>query len=386
MTMKKLRKVSCIVILIIYICLLTGCWNYKEVEQLAIVSGVAVDKAGEDKVLITTEIVSLQQEQNQSKLKPIYVQAVGHTFFEAIRSMIAIQGKRMYWSHAKTVIISEELAKEGIGKYLDFIYRDAEVRDDMWVLLSKERTAMEIFNSKPTFENLVSFEIDDTMRAEESVSQYPAVELYEFIDKLMKKESSMTIPTVMLIENKGQTLSYVTGAAIIHRDKLVGYLNDADTKSLLWIQNKLRGGIYPIKNAEGTGVNVSLEIYKCNTKIRPDVIDDIPVINVKVLTYVNIGEIMGYTDFISTEGRNRLEKIAEAQIKKDIEELIEKAQKEYKFDFLDFGEAFRHYMPSVWKSIESEWDEVFTEIVTNVEVDVRVKASSTKSKPLMIGE
>lgn len=201
--------------MIICTCFLTGCWNYKEVEQLAIVAGVAIDKNGEDKVLITTEIVSVQQEQKQSILKPEYIQAVGYTFFDAARAMIGVQGKRIYWSHAKVVIISEAIAKKGISRVLDFIDRDAEVREDIWVLLSREESAREIFNSKPVFENLASFEIDDTMRAQKSISRYPSIELYEFLDNIASKETSATIPTIKLIENMGVTVSYITGSAII---------------------------------------------------------------------------------------------------------------------------------------------------------------------------
>ncbi|MHB1391839.1 MAG: Ger(x)C family spore germination protein [Clostridia bacterium] len=384
--MKKNRAIPLITLIIICTCFLTGCWNYREIEHLAIVSGVAVDKYGVNKVLLTVEIVSVQHAQQQATLKPVYIQAAGNTFFEAAKAMIAIQGKRMYWSHAKVIIISEELAKEGISKVLDFINRDAEVREDMWVLLSKGKSAREIFNSKPTFENLVSFEIDDTMRSENSISRYPSIELYEFLDNIGSKETSTTIPTIKLIENRGMTLSYVTGSAIIKKDKLLGYLGETDTRSMLWVQNKIKGGIYAVKNVTDTQTNVSLEILRNKTKIKPEVRDGAPIIKISILTEVNIGEIMGHENFICEKGRKLLEKDAEAQIKKDIEEVIEKAQKEYKSDFLGFGENIKRSMPSVWRSIEKEWNEIFMDIEVSVEVDIRIKGSATTSKPIKVGE
>ena len=377
---------SCIALIIICTCLLTGCWNYKEVEKLAIVAGVAIDKNGEDKVLVTTEIVSVQQEKGQSALKPVYIQAVGVTFFDAARAMIALQGKRIYWSHAKVIIISEEIAKEGISKVLDFVNRDAEVREDMWVLLSRGESARAIFNSKPAFESMVSFEIDDTMRASEALSRYPAIELYKFLDNIGSKETTATVPTIELIENMGIPVSYVAGAAIIKKDKLLGYLGETDTKSLLWIQNELKGGIYPVKDAAGTKTNVSLEIFKSKTRIKPEMSEGVPIIRINILTDVNIGEIMGKEDFISEKGRGLLEKDAEAKIKKDIEDLIEKAQKKYKSDFLGFGENIKRSMPSVWKSIEKEWNGIFPDIETRVEVDIRIRGSATTSKPIKVGK
>lgn len=377
---------SRIALIIIFTCFLTGCWNYREVEKLAIVAGVAIDKDGEDKVLVTTEIVSVQQEKGRSTLKPVYIQAVGITFFDAARAMISLQGKRIYWSHAKVIIISEEIAKEGISKVLDFINRDAEVREDMWVLLSRGGSAREIFNSKPVFESLVSFEIEDTMRASEALSRYPSIELYKFLDNIGRNETATTIPTIKIIESTGMTVSYVTGSAIIQRDKLLGYLGETDTKSLLWVQNELKGGIYPVKDAAGTQTNVSLEIFKSKTKIKPEVSDGEPIIKINILTDVNIGEIMGTEDFISKNVRELLEKDAEARIKKDIEDLIEKAQKDYKSDFLGFGENIKRSMPSVWKSIEKEWNGIFPDIETRVEVDIKIRGSATTRKPIKVGK
>ncbi len=365
---------------------MTGCWNYKEIEQLAIVSGVAVDKSGEDKVLVTVEIVSVQQEQKQSTLKPVYIQAIGITFFDAARSMIALEGKKLYWSHAKVAIISEELAKDGISKVLDFINRDAEVREDMWVLLSREKSAREIFNSKPKLENILSFQIDNTMRAQESIVRYPAIELYEFLDNIGSKETTTTIPTVKLIDFMGKTEVYITGSAIIKKDKLLGYLGETDTRSMLWVQNKIKAGIYPVRDVADTQTNVSLEIFRSKTKIKPEVRDGVPIIKINILTDVNIGEIMGHEDFIGEKGRKLLEKDAEAQIKKDIEGVIEKAQKEYKSDFLGFGENIKRSMPSVWRSIEKEWNDIFLDIEVSVEVDIRINGSATTSKPLKVGE
>jgi spore germination protein KC len=364
----------------------TGCWNYKEVEQLAIVSGVAVDMDGEDKILLTVEIVNVAQEENQTKPKPVYIHAHGDTFFEAARAMIALQGKRLYWSHAKVVIISEDIAKKGISKVLDFIYRDAEIREDMWVLISRGNTARVIFNTKPIFESIVSFEIDDTMRAGESISKYPSIELHEFLGEIGSSEATSTIPTVKLIENMGIPVTYITGAAIIKKDKLLGYLDETETKSLLWVQDKIRGGIYPVIDAGDTKIKVSLEIFRSKTKIEPKVSDGMPTISISISTDVNIGEIMGGENFISENSRKLLELDAEAQIKRDIEALIEKAQKEYKSDFLDFGKAIKHSMPEVWRSVEKEWNEIFPDIGTSVEVDINITGSATKSKPIRIGE
>ena len=131
--------------------------------------------------------------------------------------------------------------------------------------------------------------------------------------------------------------------------------------------------------------NVTLEIMKSKTKIKPEVIDGKPNIRVDISVDVNIGEIMGSDDFISEKGRIALKKAAEKQIKGSLNNLIEKAQKEYKTDFLGFGEKLNHFMPKVWKSVEKQWDEVFADMETSVNINVRIKGSATTRKPIKVG-
>ncbi|MGE5677333.1 MAG: Ger(x)C family spore germination protein, partial [Pseudomonadota bacterium] len=188
--MKKMKLCLYVIVINMLTLSLAGCWNYKEIEKLAIVSGVAIDRDGDNKLLVTTEVVSVKQEQRQSSLQPVYMQAVGSSFFDTARSLIAYQGKRLYWSHAKVVIVSEKIAKEGISKVLDFMSRDTEIREDMWILVAKGGKACDIFNAKPEIESILSFQLDNTLRAQKSISRYPSVELYDFIDKLAYSHNS----------------------------------------------------------------------------------------------------------------------------------------------------------------------------------------------------
>jgi spore germination protein KC len=380
----SIRRTAALISIVFCTITLSGCWNYREVERLGIVSGAAIDKQGEDKLLVTVEIVSPDQSQQQPSLKPVYVQLVGDTLFEIVRSMVSLQGRRLYWSHAKAIVISEAVARDGLDKVLDFMNRDAELRGDMWVLISKEKTANEIFRTQFSMENIVAYELDYTLRAQKSIGLFPSVELYELIDNLASEEASPVLPVVDLYNFRGTSASHIGGAAIIKDNKLQGYLDEIDTRSMLWVQDELKGGVYPLKASDGT--KVSLEIIESRTKVKPEIIDNELVIKLNLLVEVSIGEIMGQKDFISEEGRIALQKDAEEKIKKDLEKLIEKAQKEYKTDFLRFGEKIKRTMPRVWKSIEKDWTDIFPDVSTKIEVAVRIKSSATSMKPLKVGK
>jgi len=139
----------------------------------------------------------------------------------------------------------------------------------------------------------------------------------------------------------------------------VSYLNHDESKALLWILDELEGGLFIVRNAGKTGVNITLEIIRSNTDIKPKVMENKLFMEIDVVVDTNIAEIMGYEDFISKNGRNLLKEEAEKQIKKNIEDLITKAQNEFKADIFRFGEITKHKAPYIWKSMKEDW-EVFS--------------------------
>lgn len=382
----KINKVLILIIIVIFnSVILTGCWNYKEIDELAIAAGVAVDKNKDGTVHITIEVVNISGD-GKTTIEPKYIESDGDTLFEATRKAIAKEGRKIYWSHAKVVIISEELAREDILKYLDFLFRDAEPREDSWLLISREKTAGEILQSKGMLNPMISFQLDDTMRAQKSISRFPFIQLYEFFDRIFYEQVSAILPAVQLVEQQGVKTPIIGGTAIFKHEKLIGFLNEEDTKSMLWLRDEIKGGLVIIKNAAGTKENVSLEIFKSKSKITPLLQEGILKMKVEVDLDVAIGEIMGATDFVSSPGNQKLIKAAEDQIKENIKRVYIIIRDQYNSDVFGFGRRVDMKMPSVWKEIEDEWDDYFVELEIDVIVNVNIKGSATTRVPLKVGE
>lgn len=54
--MKKIRITLLVLMILISATVITGCWNYREVDKLSIVAGVAVDKGIKNQVQMTVEL------------------------------------------------------------------------------------------------------------------------------------------------------------------------------------------------------------------------------------------------------------------------------------------------------------------------------------------
>jgi spore germination protein KC len=385
MKLKINKTVFLILMLICSSIVFTGCWNYREVEQLAIAAGVAVDKNEDGTIHITIEAVNIAGD-GQVAYEPVYIEEDGRTFFEAARSAIAQEGKKIYWSHAKVVIVSQEIAKEDIVKYLDFLFRDAEAREDTWLLVSTEKTAKEILEGKGMLKAIVSFQIDDTMRSQKSISKFPFIELFEFFDRLFYKQVSPILPIISLTEQNDKKTPQIGGTAIFKGAKMIGNIDENHTKCMLWLRDEFKGGLKIIEDVAGTGENVTLEIFDSKSKITPVLEDVILKMKVDIEMDVSIGEIAGTTDFISKSGQEKLKKAAEEQIEKDIKKMYSIARDQYNADVFGFGRRVEMKMPEVWSQIKNNWDELFAELELDVNVNVAIRGSATTRTPLKIGE
>lgn len=119
---------------------LSGCWNYSEIDDMSIVAGVAIDKnKADNNIQMTVEMVDTQGglQDNQTGFK--LMSLTGDTIFNIARSMISLTGRKLFWSHAKVIIISEELAREGLVKVIDWYSRDTETRADVFIFISGEK-------------------------------------------------------------------------------------------------------------------------------------------------------------------------------------------------------------------------------------------------------
>lgn len=384
--MKKTRITLLIFIIFINSIFLSSCWNYREVDELSIVAGVAVDKGIENQFEMTVEIVQISSARDTKKTSKIMT-AEGDTMFDAARNLISLSGKKLYWSHAKVIILSKEIASEGVLEAIEWYNRDSETRIEVNILISQESSAKDIFHAQGTTEDVKSFVLEQIIKNQASLSKAPITDILKFDIESKTKGISTVIPAINLKKMDGRMIPEIMGTAIIKNDKLVGFLNGEETKDLMFIRNEVEGGIL-IEQMQtgGAPTLVALEIFKNKTKVTPDVEDKDVKINLDIDTTVAIDEIGGTDNFIDEEGRVKLEQNAENTLKKRIESLIYKIQLKYDADIFGFATKLQEDKAQVWNEVGNNWEEIFKNLKVNVKTNVHIKNSAIFSKPFEEGD
>ena len=116
-----MKKIISIIIISI---LLTGCFDYREINQLVIVNALAIDKKDEE-YMATVSVVKIEIG-GGAALQLINLNRF--IFRKQVKLFLNVYAndlqspRRLYINHISLLIAQEEIAKEGLNNIYDFYY------------------------------------------------------------------------------------------------------------------------------------------------------------------------------------------------------------------------------------------------------------------------
>ncbi|KOS63716.1 Ger(x)C family spore germination protein [Lysinibacillus agricola] len=393
-----MAKFKAICLLMILTLLLSGCWSKRELNELAIVVGLGIDKV-DNEFEITVQVVDpseISSKQPSSGRSPVITyQSKGATVFEAIRKMTTVTARKLYFSHLQIVVLGDELAKEGISEPLDLISRDHEFRNDFDVIVAHDATAEEVLNVLTPIEKVPANKMLNSLKTSEKTwGTTQSIKIDELINTLNNKETSIVMSAIEILGDKNVGMEQMnvkrskspvqlkyTGLAVFKEDKLIGLLTEDESRSLGFIKDKIESTIEILACPKGG--TLSTEITHSKTKIKGEFKNGAPKINVVIDVNQNVGEVECNIDLTKEKSIKYVNKKTEELIKKRIEETIKTVQQNYRVDVFGFGAALHRKNPKEWKKIKKEWLTIFQELPVKVEVHVNTQGLGTMENSLV---
>ncbi|WP_352420619.1 Ger(x)C family spore germination protein [Proteiniborus sp.] len=385
------RRIIFFIIIILLNIILCSCGSSNEIDKLAIAAAIGIDKA-ENGYRVTAQIIipseiSSRYSKGQSPIT-VYT-ATATTIFEAFRRMSRETSRKIYVSHIQVLVFGEEVARDGINKVIDFISREHEFRTDFYVLVAKNNTAYNILNTLTPIEKVPANHIHEFVGVSRKIwGTTTDVQLDELVRILSLEGQSLVLAGVLELgdEKKGEEakslektsppnvlrLQYI---AAFKKDKLIGWLDEDESKGYSYIVGKIEG---TVESLEGLGEGIiAIEVKKTKSKIKAEISDGAPVINVNIKVEANIEELQIQTDLANVDSINKIEKLAEEKIEYLCKSSIKKAQNELKTDIFGFGEAIHRTYPKIWRELKEDWSNEFDSIPVKITVNVDIKETGT---------
>lgn len=150
------KKILIIVLIIIFISSFSASYNSLNIDNSAFVVALGIDKSTSNKLKVTFEFLSTSPSgESVSETTPVLNSVECSSITNSINMMNAYLGKKVNLSHCKLIILSEELAKEGISDEIYSLINEVQVRPSANILISKCNTKYYIENSVPSLESLI---------------------------------------------------------------------------------------------------------------------------------------------------------------------------------------------------------------------------------------
>lgn len=369
-------------LLLLSLVLSGGCWDRRELETLAVVTGMGLNYAAQgDGYEVAFQIVRAAQLQSASggaggggELKPVWIlRSTGPTVFEAVRNATFQSSRRLFLSHNQVLIISEAVAKGGLLPALEFFVRDHEPRNTQWLLLTPDEP-VEILDAAAGLERVSALAIVDLM----ITSKIKPVYLADYIKTRIEKTTANTLPIIRIYETAGKKELLLDGTAILKEDRLVGFLDHKETRGLLWVLGEVRGGVITV-DLPGGG-KATFEIFDAIPKVKVEFKEGRVQVKIEIKERAGLGAQTTYADLSTPEQFKKLENLQTKAIEDEIRAALAKA-KAYKADIFGFGEYLYKHDHRTWQRLQKEWERYFVDAQVEIKIEAMVEELGLVTRP-----
>ncbi|AZN43084.1 Ger(x)C family spore germination protein [Paenibacillus albus] len=380
--------------------LVTGCWNSRELNKLAIVTAMAIDKTDKDEYKLAFQVVMPGELSNSVKGggggAPFSVYTVkSKTLFEGIRKASKQVPRQLFFSHIQVVILGERLAKSGIEEIFDFFERSHEVRLTSMLLVARGATPEKLVS---TLVPLAPIQADALMGSAEFSSKIwsntPVIGIDDAIRKLINPGVEPSISGLRLLGNDQDVSSKsnlektrppyhleVTGVAMFRKGKLVGWLENDKARGYMFVINRMHSTIMNL-SCQDLQDGIALEVIKSKTKTDVSIQNGVVKVKINVMAEGNISEVKCGVPLDDLEVLSKMEKEWGDHTIADMKDAIKNAQSLHT-DVFGFGEVLQRQHPKQWRKVEKDWEDKFTNAEVSIVFQGQILRTGMRGKSLL---
>ena len=275
--------------------MLSGCWNYKELNEYSIVTGIAIDK-NNDEYKVSTLISNVPKgnsgsDNSSSNSEIVVYEGKGKSISQALKDIGLVSPKELYLNSFYILVISDDVAKDGIIDVLDFFLKYSSSRNNFNVIITKGCKAKDTLKIMTSITNFPSQSIADNLKTTTELQGAVKTTSFDDLIKILIEDGmEPTISTITIVgdQNEGFTRenletsepkAYVKldNLAIFKGDKLIDFANHDESIGINIISNDVNEMYFSIDYKDGF---VIVDTTSFKSKIKSNIKNDKPYINI----------------------------------------------------------------------------------------------------------
>ncbi|MGI6778003.1 MAG: Ger(x)C family spore germination protein [Acetivibrionales bacterium] len=405
-------KKTALLFIILALILCSGCFDATEIDEFGYTSAIGLDKGKTNHLKMTFQIEIPKNigggEGGGSEGKSFTITSVETpTIYSGMNMINAYISKRINTTHTKVIVISEELAREGIEKYIQAFVRGREFRPNMYIIIAKGSAEDYIKNVDPKMEihpakyyelntrsfwytgftaetSLFNFYLQQECTCSQPVADLGAVGRFESTDEFdlegsTYKEKGREYPrsgdfTAGEIPSTGEEKSVIFGLAVFDGGKMVGTLDGQEALYYLMLTGQYKYSYITFLDPLSNNNYVVLNVKQRRKPVRRvEMSGDKPNIYAKIMLEADFESIQSGINYESVENHRTFEQAAEEFLQKEMLLFLKKTTQQFNSDICQFGKNIKGRFLTWDEWMEFEWLKKYSGSSFNIEVDLKVR-------------
>ena len=376
--MKRLKRIILLTSLLLCSIILEGCWDARELDDLAVPLVAAFDTILEsekeypdDKYLVSLGIPIFYEEVEQ---KFHVVETTGEMIGEAREKRNSQLGEQVILGQLQLLLIGEELAKkEDIMEVTDIVTRNPAVKASLFVVVVKGRAADLVKKPIHDYPNIGLY-LRALLKDSKDTIFYPYTTLFDLNRSLISYETAAIVPHIIYKDEH----IVLAGSCLVNKGKVAGDLGREETETAVMLRGiKCRGTLSFEALKDGEVIDEATFGGTNSRKVTVKREGDKYAFNIQIKL---AGEIVEHKEQNPMQDGTDLIKVFQDSlgyyIKKRAEAFVEKTQEEYKFDALCLANYIKAHTRE--KLTKEDIDKIVQEAEINVEVKVKIRNAGGK--------
>ncbi|MBQ4899494.1 Ger(x)C family spore germination protein [Paenibacillus sp. Marseille-P2973] len=392
---------------LLFVCcgvLLTGCWDSLEIEDRALVLGLAIDEAPPEIMEKETNVTHEKGELPNKMIRitaqiavpgrvPLgpssatsgegtqnsvwVVQVVGHSLDDALNNLQQQIADPRYLIHLRVIVISEAIAKQGLDDLNDYLRRNPEVRRRTWLLVS-DVEASKIMDVAPPLERVPTLYLLSMVEKSVKTGKFPLDYLGVFWTAESKWGQDGYLPYISI---RGKENILIKGMAYFSEGRLVGTTSPIEIGGFMAAKGMDPGGYSVLVKVPEMGF-VMVKTQERHTNMKVEIQNGIPKAYLNIKLEGMISEHFGSASEIDSPDKlDLVEKIFAEDGIKIVNKLIRDTQTKHS-DILGIGEIVRARQSAYWNQHVHEkrdWEKIYSDIPVEVRLHMKIRRVGLKN-------
>lgn len=366
MVKNKRRRYSLLLVLLFIPLLLTGCFDYHDINKVTFPTSIIFDIDDLGEAIVYLDCIKPYRSTNDSsdKGRRIIYKGQGKTALEALSDINRVSSFKLDYTQTRAYIFTEKASRKGIKKFLDLINNNSEfsMKPSAFVYYGD---VDELLKTVSTDEEYLGLFLNDLVGKEKYNPKAVKSNINYYLSNILMGSNTAVLTSIALKDNAIDKKIEIQGSSIFKDNVLVEKIDVVNSLMYNIMMGNAKTGTLEVANPQDKQNFITLQILDSSVEDKIQFQDGKYKLIKNVNVDVSVSEIQGKL-IVDSSSLDYIEVNEEAYINGYVEYLFNK-YKEDGLDIFDVERLAEMYYPH--ENIENPLS--ITELEVNTKINIK---------------